>query len=281
MKATKKQLTLRRIPLCDSDEEGGRASRTSLYGPIDLGVVATLVEEGEDSANSFSVCLGSKVPILSFLELTKLLKFFNPVPEWKAMDELHRGCYPNPTLIRTESIVEGIGTFRVVWLERIECAVEGGAIEEEYAADERKVMYQMERVSSSIPNTLPAYFLIFLTIIKLLKYSNNKYVSSGVAVVLLPPCRLELGRIRQAQFKDTQFQAQFKAFEALTLSVAFVLSFVYLSFSLSLTILRTLYQVFSSIHAGVLRAFGDIDPKLEYGPCAIFLLYHDESIDLM
>ncbi|GJW63816.1 hypothetical protein Tco_0115700 [Tanacetum coccineum] len=41
---------------------------------------------------------------------------------------------------------------------------------------------------------------------------------SGVAVVLLPPCRLGLGRIRQAQFKDTQFQAQFKAFEALTLS---------------------------------------------------------------
>ncbi|KAJ0575029.1 putative cytochrome-c oxidase [Helianthus annuus] len=40
---------------------------------------------------------------------------------------------------------------------------------------------------------------------------------SGVAVVLLPPCRLGLGRIRQAQFKDTQFQA----FEALTLSVAF------------------------------------------------------------
>ncbi|GKB61065.1 hypothetical protein Tco_0917251 [Tanacetum coccineum] len=37
------------------------ANRTSLYGPIDLGVVATLVEEGEDSANSFSVCLGSKV----------------------------------------------------------------------------------------------------------------------------------------------------------------------------------------------------------------------------
>jgi len=30
---------------------------------------------------------------------------------------------------------------------------------------------------------------------------------SGVAVVLLPPCRLGLGRIRQAQFKDTQFQA--------------------------------------------------------------------------
>ncbi|GKC50359.1 hypothetical protein Tco_1073104 [Tanacetum coccineum] len=47
----------------------------------------------------------------------------------------------------------------------------------------------------------------------------------GVAVVLLPPCRLRLGRIRQAQFKDTQFQAQFKAFKALTLSVAFVLSF--------------------------------------------------------
>nr|GEX79541.1 reverse transcriptase domain-containing protein [Tanacetum cinerariifolium] len=47
-----------------------------------------------------------------------------------------------------------------------------------------------------------------------------------------------LGRIRQAQFKDTQFQAQFKAFEALTLSVAFLLSFVYLSFSLSLTVLR-------------------------------------------
>ncbi|GJS14037.1 putative NADH:ubiquinone reductase [Tanacetum coccineum] len=37
------------------------ASRTSLYGPIELGVVATLEEEGEDSANSFSVCLGSKV----------------------------------------------------------------------------------------------------------------------------------------------------------------------------------------------------------------------------
>lgn len=57
---------------------------------------------------------------------------------------------------------------------------------------------------------------------------------SGVAVVLLPPCRLGLGRIRQAQFKDTQFQA----FEALTLSVAFVLYFVYLSFSLYLTVLR-------------------------------------------
>ncbi|GKE03859.1 hypothetical protein Tco_1395877 [Tanacetum coccineum] len=57
-----------------------------------------------------------------------------------------------------------------------------------------------------------------------------------VAVVLLPPCRLGLGRIRQAQFKDTQFQAQSKAFKALTLSVAFVLSFVYLSFSLSLTV---------------------------------------------
>ncbi|GJR72480.1 hypothetical protein Tco_0084845 [Tanacetum coccineum] len=61
---------------------------------------------------------------------------------------------------------------------------------------------------------------------------------SGVAVVLLPPCHLGLGRIRQAQFKDTQFQAQFKAFEALTLYVTFVLSFVYLSFSLSLTVLR-------------------------------------------
>ncbi|GKA33975.1 hypothetical protein Tco_0720404 [Tanacetum coccineum] len=61
---------------------------------------------------------------------------------------------------------------------------------------------------------------------------------SGVAVVLLPPCRLGLGRIRQAQFKDTRFQAQFKAFEALLLFVAFVLSFVYLSFSLSLTVLR-------------------------------------------
>lgn len=61
---------------------------------------------------------------------------------------------------------------------------------------------------------------------------------SGVAVVLLPPCRLGLGRIRQAQFKDTQLKAQFQAFEALTLSVAFVLSFVYLSFSLSLTVLR-------------------------------------------
>lgn len=67
---------------------------------------------------------------------------------------------------------------------------------------------------------------------------TNRMMRSGVAVVLLPPCRLGLGRIRQAQFKDTQFQAQFKAFEALTLSVAFVLSFVYLSFSLSLTVLR-------------------------------------------
>ncbi|GJV49607.1 hypothetical protein Tco_1439819 [Tanacetum coccineum] len=41
---------------------------------------------------------------------------------------------------------------------------------------------------------------------------------SGVAVVLLPPCHLGLRRIRQAQFKDTQFQAQFKAFKALMLS---------------------------------------------------------------
>jgi hypothetical protein len=34
-------------------------------------------------------------------------------------------------------------------------------------------------------------------------------------------------------------------------------------------------------HAGVLLASWDIDPKLDYGPCAVFLLYHDESIDLM
>ncbi|KAL4553930.1 hypothetical protein LXL04_039974 [Taraxacum kok-saghyz] len=49
---------------------------------------------------------------------------------------------------------------------------------------------------------------------------------SGVAVVLLPPCRLGLGRIRQAQFKDTKF----KAFEALTLSVAFCSLFSLRSF---------------------------------------------------
>ncbi|KAI3779324.1 hypothetical protein L2E82_09002 [Cichorium intybus] len=51
---------------------------------------------------------------------------------------------------------------------------------------------------------------------------------SGVAVVLLPPCRLGLGRIRQAQFKDTQFQAKFQAFEALMLSVAFRRRAIYL-----------------------------------------------------
>ncbi|GJR93104.1 hypothetical protein Tco_0265278 [Tanacetum coccineum] len=48
---------------------------------------------------------------------------------------------------------------------------------------------------------------------------------SGVAVVLLLPCRLGLGRIRQTQFKDTRFQAQFKAFEALALSVALPLEY--------------------------------------------------------
>lgn len=32
---------------------------------------------------------------------------------------------------------------------------------------------------------------------------------------------------------------------------------------------------------GVLLAFEDIDLKLEYGPCAVFLLYLNESIDLM
>jgi hypothetical protein len=39
--------------------------------------------------------------------------------------------------------------------------------------------------------------------------------------------------------------------------------------------------VFSLKHAGILLASGDIDLKLEYGPCAVFILYHDESIDLM
>uniref|UniRef100_A0A0E0CUQ8 WAT1-related protein n=1 Tax=Oryza meridionalis TaxID=40149 RepID=A0A0E0CUQ8_9ORYZ len=31
---------------------------------------------------------------------------------------------------------------------------------------------------------------------------------------------------------------------------------------------------------GILLAFGDIDLKLEYRPCAVFLLYHDESIEI-
>ena len=46
--------------------------------------------------------------------------------------------------------------------------------------------------------------------------------------------------------------------------------------------------VFSLKHAGILLPFEDIDPpfedidpKLEYGQCAIFLLYHDKSIELM
>ncbi|KAL3519696.1 hypothetical protein ACH5RR_017845 [Cinchona calisaya] len=34
-------------------------------------------------------------------------------------------------------------------------------------------------------------------------------------------------------------------------------------------------------HVGILLSSGDIDPKLEYGLCAIFLLYHDESIDVI
>ena len=40
-------------------------------------------------------------------------------------------------------------------------------------------------------------------------------------------------------------------------------------------------SIYESKHAGILLASGDIDPKLEYGPCAVFLLYHDESIDFL
>ncbi|GJS55450.1 hypothetical protein Tco_0628812 [Tanacetum coccineum] len=87
---------------------------------------------------------------------------------------------------------------------------------------------------------------------------------SGVVVVLLPPCRLGLGRIRQAQFKDTRFQAQFKAFEALTLSVAFVLSFVYLSFSLSLTVLGSPYGAkHRSLRSSESHCSGPIIPMSE------------------
>ncbi|KAF3649785.1 hypothetical protein FXO38_17501 [Capsicum annuum] len=41
------------------------------------------------------------------------------------------------------------------------------------------------------------------------------------------------------------------------------------------------FLMFSLKHAGILLASGDIDPKLEYGPCVVFLLYHDESTNLM
>jgi hypothetical protein len=39
--------------------------------------------------------------------------------------------------------------------------------------------------------------------------------------------------------------------------------------------------VFSLKHIGILLASGDIDPKLKYGPCTVFLLYHDELIDFL
>jgi hypothetical protein len=37
--------------------------------------------------------------------------------------------------------------------------------------------------------------------------------------------------------------------------------------------------VSSSEHAGILLASGGIDSKLEYGPFAVLILYHNESID--